>query len=71
MQNLQIGIAMYIKKPTFGPGEATLQAVQMSNVETRYLHDGISMLRIINPDAVDQKIAASDRSGTISTTSTR
>ena len=71
LQDLQVGTAMYIKKPTFGPGEVTLQNVNMSNVETRYLHDGISKLRIVDPDAIDQKFASTDRSGTISTTSTR
>jgi hypothetical protein len=71
LQNLQVGIAMYIKKPTFGPGDATLQNLTMTNVETRYLHDGISKLNIIDPDETDQKIASSDNSRNISITNTR
>ena len=38
-RNLEVGIALYIKKPTFGPSEASLENVQLSNVTTRVVRD--------------------------------
>ncbi|MCP4004602.1 MAG: hypothetical protein GY725_10435 [bacterium] len=39
LSELQIGIALYVKKPTFGPSRASLSGVDMKNVATRYLRD--------------------------------
>ncbi len=38
-RNLEVGIALYIKKPTFGPSVASLENVRLENVATRVVRD--------------------------------
>ena len=63
--NVDVGVAMYVKKQTYGPPEATIRDVAMSNVRTRYLHEGGSSLTILTPDEYDRVAANSDPSGNI------
>ncbi len=39
LEGLQVGVALYVKKLTFGPSHARLSGVQSGRVETKYLHD--------------------------------
>ena len=39
LTDLEVGVATYVKKPTFGPSNATLKNVAMRNVSTRLLRD--------------------------------
>ena len=63
--NVDVGIAMYIKKHTYGPAEATIRDIAMTNVRTRYLHDGKGKLTILTPDQFDRVVADADPSGNI------
>lgn len=40
LSDLDVGIAAYVKKPTFGPSHATLEDTEFRDVETKFLRDG-------------------------------
>jgi hypothetical protein len=44
LERLQVGIALYVKKRTFGPSRAKLEHVEMTDVATRYLRDAVCTL---------------------------
>ncbi|MCZ6682724.1 MAG: hypothetical protein O7B26_06035, partial [Planctomycetota bacterium] len=46
LEGLQVGVALYVKKLTFGPSHARLSGVQLDRVETKYLHDNSCRLEL-------------------------
>lgn len=46
LEGLRVGVALYVKKLTFGPSRARLGGVKMSGVETEYLYDESCMLEL-------------------------
>ncbi len=47
LSQVHIGIALYSKKPTFGPSQATVENVEMSSVITRFVRDRLSTLELL------------------------
>ncbi len=39
LEDLEVGLALYVKKPTFGPSHARLERVEMNNVATTLVRD--------------------------------
>jgi hypothetical protein len=44
LAGLEVGISLYVKKPTFGPSRAELQAVEIEDVGTKFLRDAACSL---------------------------
>lgn len=42
----EVGIALYVKKPTFGPSRASVQGIEMEDVDTAYVRQGDCTLLI-------------------------
>lgn len=48
LRQLQIGIALYSKKPTFGPSQATVEDVEMAAVTAKLVRDRLSTLELLS-----------------------
>ncbi len=46
LRRLQVGVSLYVKKPTFGPSTAVLENVRMAEVATKYLRDSACNLTV-------------------------
>jgi hypothetical protein len=54
LSQLQVGIAAYIKKPTFGPSRVRVADLRMSDVETRILRDSSCSVEEEHPISVER-----------------
>ena len=44
LTRLQVGLSLYVKKPTFGPSRAELHAVEIEDVATKFVRDAACSL---------------------------
>ena len=46
LKNLQVGLSLYVKKPTFGPSVVSVEKLQMSEVSSEFFTDSTCLLAI-------------------------